>query len=125
MSSTRIFFDGGCRPNPGMMEVAAVVRGVAHVRPGIGVGSNSDAEWLALLHAVEIARAMKLDDVEFVGDSALVVAQAAGMAKCRAPALRAHLAAFHAATAGIGRVRLRQVKRAKNLAGIALAARHR
>ena len=125
MTTTRIFFDGGCRPNPGLMETAVVVRGTVHVRHAIGHGDNSDAEWLALLHAVEVARALDLGDIEFVGDSALVVTQATGAAKCRSPALRAHLEAFRAATAGMARVRLRRVNRAKNLAGIALAARHR
>ncbi len=38
--------------------------------------------------------------------------------------MQPHLAAFRAATAGIGRVHLRYVPRAKNLAGIALARRH-
>ncbi len=125
MSRTRIFFDGGCRPNPGAIEVAVVVRGVAHVRTGIGHGDNNDAEWLALIHAAGIAANMGLADVEFVGDSALVAGQASGTAKCRTPALAAHRAAFRAATAGIARVRVRHVPRAKNLAGIALAARYR
>lgn len=123
--TTRIFFDGGCRPNPGTIEVAAVVRGVASVRTDIGHGDNSAAEWHALLHAAWIARTLGLHDVEFVGDSALVVRQASGAAKCRRPELRACLAAFREATAGIARVRMRHVPRAKNLAGIALAARHR
>lgn len=120
----RIFFDGGCRPNPGAIEVAAVVRGVSHVRSGIAHGSNSDAEWLALLHAVAIARSLGLDDVEFVGDSQLVVQQASGTAKCRGEGLKAHLAMYHEAAAAIGRVRLRHVPRSRNLAGIALARRH-
>ena len=65
----RIFFDGGCRPNPGMMEVAAVARGVTYRQDDIGHGGSEEAEWRALLHAVEVAAALGADDVELVGDS--------------------------------------------------------
>ena len=120
----RIFFDGGCRPNPGMMEVAAVTRGVAYVCTDLGTGSSELSEWQALLHAVEIARTLGADDVELVGDSASVINQANGITKCRDADMRQHLEAYRAAIAAFARVRLRQVKRSKNLAGIALAKLH-
>jgi len=116
----RIFFDGGCRPNPGMMETAAVARGVIHVKTGLGIGGSEEAEWLALLHAVEIARDLGAEDVELLGDSCSVINQVAGTTKCRS----AHLETYRAATSTIGRVRLRYVPRSRNLAGIALAKRH-
>jgi len=116
----RIFFDGGCRPNPGRMELAAVARGVTYRRDDVGIGGNEEAEWLALLHAVEIARNLGADDVELRGDSRSVINQASGAAKCRSP----HLAVYRAAIAAIPRVRLRYVPRSRNLAGIALARTH-
>jgi hypothetical protein len=67
---------------------------------------------------------MGFTDVEFVGDSAFVVGQASGVAKCRSAGPRAHLAAYRDAIAGFAGVRVRRVPRAKNLAGIALAALH-
>ena len=118
---TKIFFDGGCRPNPGAMETAVVIGGEAHIRQAIGTGDNNDAEWLALLHAAAIAVARGLDDVEFMGDSMLVIRQAAGDWKCRGDNLNRHLTAYRATAASIQRVRLRYVPRSKNLAGIALA----
>jgi len=120
----RIFFDGGCRPNPGMMEIAAVAHGVTYRRGEIGIGGNEEAEWLALLHAVGIAATLGADDVELVGDSRSVINQANGIAKCRDPHMQGHLAAFQVAIAKIPHVRLRAVPRAKNLAGIALAKYH-
>jgi ribonuclease HI len=120
----RIFFDGGARPNPGKMEVAAVARGVLHLRTDLGIGGNEEAEWRGLLHAVEIAATLGAEDVELVGDSRSVINQANGMAKCRDPEMRQHLDAYRAAIAAFPRVRLRHVLRAKNLAGIALARRH-
>lgn len=117
------FFDGGCRPNPGPMEVAVVCRGQAHFRDDLGNGDNNEAEWTALLYAVELAAAAKVADAIFIGDSTLVVEQARGRWRCRSPHLAPYLTAFRIAAATIPRIRLRQVPRAKNLAGIALARR--
>ena len=118
-----LFFDGGSQPNPGLIETAVVVRGVAHFRDYDRHGDNNEAEWLALLQAVELAAAAGATDVLFVGDSTVVVEQARGRWRCRSPQLQPYLAAFAAAAAAIPRVRLRQVPRSKNLAGIALARR--
>lgn len=124
MPALRLFFDGGCRPNPGQIEIAVVVRGVVHVVPDCGQGNNSDAEWLAAIHALTIAAAMGAREVDLLGDSTLVVTQANGTARCRSDALRAHRDAFRVQAAAFDRVRLRHVGRARNLAGIALARLH-
>ena len=116
----KFFFDGGCRPNPGAMEAAIVVRGQVHHRPSLGQGTNNEAEWMALLEALEIARAMGVRDVEALGDSALVVAQANGRAKCRTPELQRHLDAFHTQAPHFARLRVKYLRRNQNLAGIAL-----
>ncbi|UAK23181.1 reverse transcriptase-like protein [Sphingomonas nostoxanthinifaciens] len=117
------FFDGGCQPNPGPMEIMVVSHGEAHYRCDLGSGDNNEAEWLALRYAVELACAAGVTDALFVGDSALVVAQAAGRQRCRSAHLQPHLAAFRDAVAAIPHVTLKQVARSKNLAGIALARR--
>ncbi|MEG8024321.1 hypothetical protein QP162_07475 [Sphingomonas aurantiaca] len=52
----KLFFDGGCRPNPGKIEGAVVRKGVVHYRHDLGEGDNSDAEWLAAIHALEPRR---------------------------------------------------------------------
>ena len=120
----RIFFDGGCRPNPGRIEIALVTGGVSHVVRDAGIGDNNDAEWLALIAAAKLATERGFTDVEFVGDSAFVVGQASGATRCRSAGPRAHLAAYREAIAGFVSVRVRRVPRARNLAGIALAALH-
>jgi ribonuclease HI len=119
----KLFFDGGCRPNPGPIEVAVVARGVVHYRDDLGEGTNNDAEWLALIHALGVAAALGERDIVLIGDSALVVNQARGMWKCRGADLQRHHAAFVALAAGFARIRIRQVARSKNLAGIALDRR--
>lgn len=117
----KLFFDGGCRPNPGMIETAVVARGQIFMQRDIGHGSNGDAEWLALLHALRVAHELGADDIVLIGDAAMVVDQASGATKCRSPYLRTHLAAFQEASRAFKRVRVRRVGRHKNLAGIALA----
>ncbi len=119
----KIFFDGGCRPNPGAMEIAVVAQGQAYVRQDAGQGSSFDAEWLALIHAVEVAQSLGMSDVVLLGDSATVIGQALGRVKRRGEAI-AHLARFQASIPVGMSVRVRLIKRTQNLAGIALARLH-
>ncbi len=117
---TKIYFDGGCRPNPGTIEIAVVVGGVAAIDRDAGTGSSMDAEWLALIAAVRLAKARGLRDFVLLGDAAAVVAQANGAVTARGGAA-AHLAAFRALIGEGPGPRVRHIKRTQNLAGIALA----
>ena len=120
---TKIYFDGGARPNPGTMEIAVVCGGVAEIDRDAGQGSCLDAEWVALIAALRLARARALVDVVLLGDAAGVVAQANGRVPARGDAA-VHLATFRDMV-GSGPVpRVRHIKRAQNLAGIALARLH-
>jgi ribonuclease HI len=119
----KVFFDGGCRPNPGTMEIAVVARGVATILSDLGQGSSMEAEWLALIHAATIARTFGPAPVVLLGDALDVVAKANGTLRCD-PAGAPHLARFREIAAGGPPLRVRHVRRAQNLAGIALARRH-
>ena len=116
---TKVYFDGGCRPNPGAMETMVVARGEARHRTDLGLGTSEEAEWLALLDAVALARSFGLPDVLLLGDAAGVVAQAQGEGRSRN--FPQHRAAFATAVGGFARWRLRHIPRNQNLAGIALA----
>lgn len=120
-SVLKLFFDGGCRPNPGRMETAVVTRGLVYLRLDEGQGTSSEAEWRALLRALDIAEELNAGDIVLVGDCANVIAQAGGKARCGAGDA---LAQYRARAAGFARVRLRVVKRTHNLAGIALQKQH-
>ena len=115
----KLFFDGGCRPNPGVMETAVAARGQVWHRPAIGHGTNDHAEWLALLDALDIAATLGARDIVLLGDSAFVVGQATGELKPRAE-FAPYLARYAALAAGFTRVRVRRIARGQNLAGIAL-----
>jgi ribonuclease HI len=119
-ATMKIYFDGGCRPNPGQMETAVVARGITYHQPDCGVGSNNDAEWLALIHAAEIARLIGARDVVMLGDSAFVVACAGGKTKCRTTEFQAYFDRFQSLATDFDRIRIRKIARTQNLAGIAL-----
>ena len=121
---TKVFFDGGCRPNPGKIECAVVLKGVTHYGDDFGQGSNSDAEWLAAIYALEIAARFGEREIVLLGDSTLIVTQATGAAPCRSAELKAHHVKFTALAQIFDMVRIRHIGRAQNLAGIALARRH-
>lgn len=117
----KVFFDGGCRPNPGEMETAVVARGKLYHEPQLGHGSSGHAEWLALLHALRVARMLGETDIEVVGDSASVISQANGVTKSKSAEHRGCLAEFQDEACHFARLRVRHISRTKNLAGIALA----
>ena len=95
-----------------------MVRGAVDLRTACGSGSSGDAEWVALLHALEVAHMHGERDVTLLGDSASVIDQAKGLARRRlSPADEARFADL---VARLDRVRFRRIKRAQNLAGIAL-----
>jgi ribonuclease HI len=120
---TKVFFDGGCRPNPGRIEVAVVVRGVEHLFHDLGSGTSRDAEWLALIAALRLSQDLGLHDAELTGDAADVVRQA-NLVLSTNLAESGHAAAFKALAASGPPARIRWTKRQQNLAGIALARQH-
>ena len=117
----KIFFDGGCRPNPGMMEIAVAAAGRTTILQDVGQGTSRDAEWLALIEALTTARTLGVSEFVLLGDAADVVAKANGRVTARA-ADRPHLERFRALASAPVRVRL--IKRSQNLAGVALATLH-
>lgn len=119
----KVFFDGGCRPNPGPIEAAVVVRGIPHMFVDLGQGSNSDAEWQALICALRLTQKLSLADVTLLGDAAEIIGHANEVLRT-SRAGHDHAATFLALARGTPNLRIRWIKRAQNLAGIALAARH-
>jgi ribonuclease HI len=118
----KVFFDGGCQPNPGAMEIAVVARGQSYFFDDLGHGTHNDAEWLALIKALDVAQGLGATAFDLIGDAAMVIAQANGTGSCPA-ALRHHRAHFLALAANQAPSRIRWIGRAQNLAGIALEKR--
>jgi ribonuclease HI len=119
----KVYFDGGCRPNPGTMEIAVVAAGRTYLQNDLGFGTSQDAEWLALIEALRIAQTLGVADFILLGDAAAVIGPASGKIKCRCTAHK-HLQAFRAIAASASAPQIRYLKRSQNLAGIALAQLH-
>ncbi len=116
----KVYFDGGCRPNPGRIELAVVMRGQVHVRRDAGHGTSHDAEWLALIEAVRLARGLGAADFVLLGDALAVIGPASGRVKC-SRAAAPHLRVLDELFPHRSRANFRYIKRSQNLAGIALA----
>lgn len=85
--------DGGSRGNPGPAGIAAVATDpsgevLAERAETIGTATNNVAEYRALLLGIALARELGADDVEFVGDSMLIVEQVRGKWKVKQEHLR-------------------------------------
>lgn len=122
-NKVKVFFDGGCRPNPGAIEVAVVVQGQTYIFDDLGLGNNADAEWAALNKALEICISLNLQNVELIGDAIEIIDKANGALKGAYQDER-YTRSFLAFASKAKLTRIRWIKRNQNLAGIALAARH-
>lgn len=105
------------------MEIAVVARGRTIIVPDAGQGTSMDAEWLALIHALETAQSLGLPHFVLMGDARDVVAKANGSLKCDRSAAH-HLARFLSIAGSASPPPVRHIRRSQNLAGIALAKRH-
>ncbi len=114
----KIYFDGGCRPNPGIREIAVCSEdGSVQLHDYIGYGTNNEAEWIALLWAMSVAIEKKFSNFEIIGDSSLVINQANGFWKIKKDAFLPFFDEFMEMKAALPEFNLRYVPRDSNLAG--------
>lgn len=86
-----LYFDGASRGNPGPSAIAYVISDDGVVKKNherIGVATNNEAEYRALIEGLREASDMGIDIVEAVGDSNLVVRQVSGDWSCNASNLK-------------------------------------
>lgn len=87
-----VYFDGASRGNPGPAAVGwVIVTGDGIAAEGsdrIGRATNNQAEYEALLHALEAAADFGFDSLQIRGDSQLVVKQVKGAWNTNDPELR-------------------------------------
>jgi len=88
-----IFTDGAAEPNPGPAAIGAVIRDeqgrtITKISQSIGRASNNQAEYRALIAALEKAHRLGANDVEVRSDSELLVRQINGQYRVKAIALK-------------------------------------
>ena len=79
-SMVKIFSDGGARGNPGPAGIGAVIYNkddkiLAQISEYLGVATNNQAEYKALIAALKKAKELGVEKVECYLDSELVVKQ--------------------------------------------------
>jgi ribonuclease HI len=118
--------DGGARGNPGPSAAGVVVedsRGHALVRKGIllGRGTNNEAEYRALIAALEEATKLGAAEVEARADSQLLVRQIEGRYRVKAANLKPLFAKVRGLLASFERWRVVHVPREENVEADRLA----
>jgi len=87
-----VYFDGACRGNPGPSSVGYVLVDdggiVTEGSETIGRATNNQAEYAALVKALEVATDYGFDEVHVRGDSELIVKQVRGEWDTNDPDLR-------------------------------------
>lgn len=83
-----MFTDGGARGNPGPAAIGVVIKNKKHeilhkIGKYIGVATNNDAEYIALLEGLSFLVESKYPQVECYLDSELVVKQLNGLYKVK------------------------------------------
>jgi ribonuclease HI len=85
--------DGAARGNPGPAAIGVVIEDdkghtVYEASRALGVRTNNEAEYLALITALEYIKDARPDEAEFRLDSELVVRQLSGQYKVKEPRLQ-------------------------------------
>jgi ribonuclease HI len=114
-----MWVDGGARGNPGPAAVGYRIEDEAGAvldesGRAIGVATNNEAEYRALITALERAAALGATEVEVRSDSELLVRQMTGRYRVKSPHLRALWDEAQQAADRFERVRYVEVRRADN-----------
>lgn len=119
--------DGGSRGNPGPAGIGVVLEDadtqevVETHAVYLGVTTNNQAEYKAVVLALERAQALAAEELEVVADSELLVKQANGEYRVKNPGLQPLYAKIKFLEHHFRRVSYRHVRRALNKAADALA----
>jgi ribonuclease HI len=95
MSNLKVFTDGGSKGNPGPASIGGVFyidnKKIFQFNQSIGIATNNDAEYQALIYALEeikkqkekLVNDFKVERMDFYSDSRLLVNQVKGFFKVK------------------------------------------
>lgn len=113
-----IFTDGGARGNPGPAGIGVVIKsgGKTHTKYGayIGVATNNQAEYKALISALETAKTLGATEITAFMDSELIVKQLKGEYRVRDAGLSPLFLKVHNLRAGFKKFFATHIPREKN-----------
>ena len=112
--------DGGARGNPGPAGIGIVItdddgRELMRANDFIGVATNNEAEYRALLLGLKRASQLGAREVQVINDSQLVARQVSGEYRVKKPDLKPLHAQAMAALRGFERWQVRSVPREENV----------
>jgi ribonuclease HI len=114
----RAWFDGSAHPNPGRIGIGALLTGPAgedvEISRRAGHGTSGDAEYLALIAALEMAVELGVGELLVYGDSQVVVQDVLLSPQSGAKALEQHRARVGQLMEAMAQVHVRWVPRHKN-----------
>ncbi|MEW5939912.1 MAG: ribonuclease HI family protein [Chloroflexota bacterium] len=121
-----VYTDGAIRPEAGITGLAAVARGrdgevLAFWNRRAGKMTCNEAEYAAVILALESLRSMRPREVHIYSDSQVVVQQMRGLAAARAPALKQAQLRVRTLITEYGRVEFHHIPRESNRLADALA----
>jgi len=111
--------DGAARGNPGPAAIGVVIedeegRTVYEASRALGVRTNNEAEYLALITALEYLKEARPKEAEFRLDSELVVKQLSGEYKVKEPRLQALHGQVVMLLNAVPKYKMRHVRRVEN-----------
>jgi ribonuclease HI len=119
-----IYTDGGARGNPGPAAIGAVLKSggeiVAEISEYIGETTNNQAEYRAVIAAIEKAKQFGAEDLEFFLDSELVVKQLNREYKVRDKDLAPLFMKIYNTSMGFKKISFKHVRREFNAEADAL-----
>ena len=119
MKKLVIYTDGASRGNPGRAAIGAILKDekgalVATISRGIGKATNNQAEYQAVIAALEKAISMGADSVELNSDSELIVKQIKGQYRVKKESLRPLYENVMQLKSRLDNFRIRHVQRERN-----------
>lgn len=114
-----IYTDGGSRGNPGPSGIGVVIGGKGYAE-FIGLGTNNEAEYKAVIFALKKTKALfgkdkiKNIEVEVKSDSELLIKQLNGEYKISEPRIQQLFIEIWNLKIDFGRIRFMQIPREKN-----------
>jgi ribonuclease HI len=114
-----IYTDGGARNNPGPAGIGCLLldeqgKEVAHIARYIGETTNNQAEYQAVVAAIEKAKELKASELDFYLDSELVVKQLKGEYKVKSADLAPLFLKIHNLSLSFNKIKYTHIPREKN-----------
>ncbi len=113
-----IFIDGAARGNPGESGIGVLIREESgrerEVRKYLGTRTNNQAEYTALIAALESAHGYKNQEIRIFTDSLLLANQMNGIWKVKHPEIKELYTKAKGLIEGFSRVTIRHIPREEN-----------